>query len=171
MSSSPGEQCARFLASAAAYCDMKAMAISWRFSSWNLLARLEDARMVVAEGQRAEAAEEVEDLAAVLVDVVHALGALDLHLVEAEQLHEVELAGIDVSLNRSAIVVDVERLGVLDGQQRRLGRAGRASAGADMAGRRRHRDGLTSSVISSYSAGTLRGGRRGWPSFLARYSL
>ena len=56
------------------------------------LARLEDARMVVAEGQRAEAAEEIEDLAAVLVDVVHALGALDLHLVEAEQLHEMQLA-------------------------------------------------------------------------------
>ena len=74
---------------------MKAMAISWRFSSWNLLPRLEDARMVVAEGQRAEAAEEIEDLAAVLVDVEHAFGALDLDLVEAEQLHEMQLAGID----------------------------------------------------------------------------
>jgi hypothetical protein len=31
------------------------------------LPRRDDARMVVAEGQRAEAAEEIEDLAAVLV--------------------------------------------------------------------------------------------------------
>ena len=52
--------------------------------------------MVVAEGERAEAAEEIEDLAAVLVDVVHALGALDLDLVEAEQLHEMQLARVDV---------------------------------------------------------------------------
>jgi len=34
MSRSPGEQAAMLCASAAAYCDMKAMAISCRFSSW-----------------------------------------------------------------------------------------------------------------------------------------
>ena len=56
--------------------------------------------MVVAEGERAEAAEEIEDLAAVLVDVVHALGALDLDLVEAEQLHEMQLAGIEMRLEQ-----------------------------------------------------------------------
>ena len=77
-------------------------------------ARLEDARMVVAERQRAEAAEEVEDLAAVLVDVEHALGTLDLDLVEAEQLHEMQLAGIDVRLEQVGHARDVERLGVLD---------------------------------------------------------
>ena len=64
------------------------------------LARLEDARMVVAEGQRTEAAEEIEDLAAVLVDVEHALGTLDLDLVEAEQLHEMQLAGIEMRLEQ-----------------------------------------------------------------------
>ena len=63
-------------------------------------ARREDARMVVAEGERAEAAEEVEDRAAVLVDVVHALGALDDDLVEAEQLHEMQLARIDMGARR-----------------------------------------------------------------------
>ena len=57
-----------------------------------LPACFENARMVVAEGQRAEAAEEIEDLAAVLVDVEHALGAFDLDLVKAEQLHEMQLA-------------------------------------------------------------------------------
>lgn len=40
--------------------------------------------MVVAERQRTEAAEEIENLAAILIDVVHALGTLDLDLVEAE---------------------------------------------------------------------------------------
>jgi hypothetical protein len=41
---------------------MKAMAISCRFSSWNFLRAASNARMVVAEGQRAETAEEIEDL-------------------------------------------------------------------------------------------------------------
>ncbi len=36
MSRSPGEIAARLAASAEAYCDMNAMQISWRFSSWNL---------------------------------------------------------------------------------------------------------------------------------------
>ena len=81
--------------------------------------------MVVAEGQRAEAAEEIEDLAAVLVEVEHAFGALDLHLVEAEQLHEMQLAGIDVRLEQVGHARDVERLGVLDRQQIRLGDAAR----------------------------------------------
>ena len=130
MSRSPGEQAARLCASAAAYCDMKAMAISWRFSSWNFPARLENARMVVAEGQRAEAAEEIEDLAAVLVDVVHALGALDLHLVEAEQLHEMQLAGVDMRLEQVGHAGDVHRLRLLDRDQLRLG---------DAAGRQRRR--------------------------------
>ena len=70
--------------------------------------------MVVAEGQRAEAAEEIEDLAAVLVDVEHAFGALDLDLVEAEQLHEMQLARIDVRLEQVGHARDVDRLGLLD---------------------------------------------------------
>ena len=76
------------------------------------LARFENARMVVAEGQRAEAAEEVENLAAVLVDVVHALGAVDHDLVEAEQLHEMQLAGIEMRLEQLGHPRDVERLRV-----------------------------------------------------------
>ncbi len=79
--------------------------------------------MVVAEGQRAEAAEEVEDRAAVLVDVVHAFGALDLDLVEAEQLHEMQLARIDMRLEQighratsSALASStVSRFGLADG--------------------------------------------------------
>jgi hypothetical protein len=79
--------------------------------------------------ERPEAAEEVEDLPAVLVDVVHALGALDLHLVEAEQLHEVQLAGVQVALEQVGHPRHVERLGVLDREQRRLGELRRRQFG------------------------------------------
>ena len=47
--------------------------------------RRDDARMIMAEGKRPEAAEEVEDFPAGLVVIVHAFGTLDLDLVEAEQ--------------------------------------------------------------------------------------
>ena len=81
--------------------------------------------MVVAKGQRTEAAEEIEDLAAVLVDVEHALGALDLDLVEAEQLHEMQLTGIEVRLEQVGHASDIHRLGLLDTDQVGLGGGGR----------------------------------------------
>ena len=67
-----------------------------------LRARGEDARVIVPVGHRAEAAEEIEDRPVVLVVVVHALGALDEHLVEAEQLEEVQLPGVQVALEQLA---------------------------------------------------------------------
>lgn len=77
--------------------------------------------MVVTKGQRTETAEEVEDLAAVLVDVIHALGTLDLDLVEAQKLHEVILAGIEMRLEQVRHPLDIQRLGVFHGKKRRLG--------------------------------------------------
>ncbi len=85
-----------------------------------LLARRDDARMVVAEGQRPEAAEEIENLPAVLVDVVHAFGSLDLDLVEAEQLHEMQLAGVQVILEERRHVGDAHLLGLFHRHQVRL---------------------------------------------------
>jgi hypothetical protein len=65
-----------------------------------LLARLDDARMIVAQRQRTEAAEEIEDLPAILVGVIHSRRGLDLDLVETEKLHEMQLARIDVILEQ-----------------------------------------------------------------------
>eukprot|EP01035_Chromulina_nebulosa_P027134 gene27134-35641_t len=84
----------------------------------------DDARVVVAEGDRAEPAEEVEDLAAVLGDVVHALGAIDEDLVEAEQLQEMHLARVDVTGEELLHRLHVELLGLLDAVQLRAGRRG-----------------------------------------------
>ena len=81
--------------------------------------------MVVAEGQRAEATEEVEDLAAVLVDVEHAFGTFDLDLVKAQQLHEMQLAGVEMGLEQIGDAGNVQCLGLLDADQLGLGDAGR----------------------------------------------
>ena len=48
------------------------------------LPRREDARVIVAQGDGPETAEEVEDLVPVAVRVVHALGTVDQDVVEAE---------------------------------------------------------------------------------------
>ena len=64
--------------------------------------------------QRAEAAEEVEDLAAVAGVVVHALGTIDDDLVEAEQLHEMQLARIEVRREQIDDLLRRHRLGFLD---------------------------------------------------------
>ena len=96
MSRSPGETCARLCAERRRILRHERHRDLVPVLVLELLAGGEDARMVVAERQRAEAAEEIEDAAAVAGDVVHALGAIDDDLVEAEQLHEVQLAGIEV---------------------------------------------------------------------------
>ena len=123
--------------------------------------------MVVAEGERAEAAEEIEDPAAVLVEVEHALGALDLHLVEAEQLHEMQLARVDVRLEEVGHASDVERLGVIDGHEVRLRRRLRRerSARRRTGARRRRRAWSSWSSTRSYSAGTWQR-RPAWPLLL-----
>ena len=82
-----------------------------------LLSRRDDARMIVAESQRSETTEEIEDLPPGLVGVVHARGGFDLDLVEAQKLHEMQLAGIDVILEQLGHFGDRHRFRVRDGQQ------------------------------------------------------
>jgi hypothetical protein len=48
------------------------------------LARLDNTRVIMAESKRAEAAEEIENGAAVLVIVKHAFRTVDFHLVETQ---------------------------------------------------------------------------------------
>ncbi|CAM5200189.1 hypothetical protein BTHI11S_02081 [Bosea thiooxidans] len=86
-----------------------------------LLPRGDDARMVVPEGDRAEAAEEIEDPAAVPGDVVHALGAIDEDPVEAEQLQEMQLAGVEMRGEELLHLAGVELLGGLDADELRAG--------------------------------------------------
>ena len=82
-----------------------------------LLSRRDDARMIVAERQRSEAAEEIENLPSGLVGVVHARGGLDLDLVEAQKLHEMQLAGIDVILEQLRHFSNRHGLCIRNGQQ------------------------------------------------------
>ncbi len=86
-----------------------------------LLPGRDDARMVVAEGDRAETAEEIEDLAAILGDVVHPLGTVDEDLVEAEQLQEVKLAGIDMGCEELLYLRGIELLGSFHADELRPG--------------------------------------------------
>ncbi|MNV99500.1 hypothetical protein D3C71_1948720 [compost metagenome] len=73
--------------------------------------------MIVSESQRTEATEEIEDFPAVLVGVMHALGAFDLHLVKTEQLHEVELARIEMVLEGCGDIADRHGFRLFDRDQ------------------------------------------------------
>ncbi len=91
-------------------------------------ARREDARVVVPERERPVAAEEVEDLPPALVDVVHALGVIDDHAIEAEQPQQPELSRTDVVGHEVGDVLVAEVLGLLDAHEVGLGgRAHRAN--------------------------------------------
>src|SRR5690606_23159857 len=83
-----------------------------------------------------ETAEKIEDLAPVPVVVVHALGPLDQDLVEAEQLEEMILAGVQMPAEQIGRFGHAERLRVLDAQQVRL----------------RHQIGLRTHVIDTPSS-------------------
>ena len=128
----------------------------------------DDARMIVTMGERAETAEEIEDLPAVLVDVIHPLRLLDLHLVKAEQLHEVKLAGIDVILEEVRHRLDVEGLGLFDAQKVGFHRA----ATGRIQSRRFDRGSVEHFSMAPYSAGWIEAALgAGLPASLARYSL
>jgi hypothetical protein len=75
----------------------------------------------VAEADRAETAEEVEDFASVPIDVVHPLGALDQHAVKPEQLHEMQLPRVQMPIEQIRRLGNAQTLGLLDTQQVRMG--------------------------------------------------
>ena len=118
------------------------------------LASFDDARMIVAEGERSEPAKEVEDLTAVLIDVVHALRTLDFHAIEPEKLHEVELAWIEMRLEEVRHRGERHSLRILDGKKVRLQRFGYEGRWRDVnvhsAGSRTVR-GASSSRLARYS--------------------
>src|SRR5690606_25298718 len=78
--------------------------------------------MIVAESQRSEPAEEIENRAPVLVVIIHAFRAFDLHLMKAEQLHEMKLARIEVGSEQLGHPWQVERLRFAYSEQFRLWR-------------------------------------------------
>ncbi|MCY1231954.1 hypothetical protein D9M72_444210 [compost metagenome] len=130
-----------------------------------LLPRFKDARMVMAEGQRAEATEEIEDLAAVLVGVEHALGAFDLHLVEAKKLHKVKLSGIQMLLESRGDVADRHGLCLFHGDQFGLCHTTIERRGGNGDTVRYVQHG-----VSPHSAGTATAAVAAAPIFFARYS-
>jgi hypothetical protein len=93
-------------------------------------------RVVVAKGQRAEIRRRNRESCGRSGRVIHALGALDLDLVEAEQLHEMQLAGVDVRLEQVGHAGHVQRLGLLDVISSGFGVALHGASGAyDLAAR------------------------------------
>ena len=127
--------------------------------------------MVVAKGQRAETAEEVEDLSTVLVDVIHPLRALDLDLVEAQKLHEVKLAGVQMRLEQIGHPLDAQSLGIFHGEKIGFGDCPGCEFGCIHHGPCPFRIGLCHDGHGDlpYSAGTWLA-PTAWPDFLARYS-
>ena len=67
---------------------------------------LENARVIVSVGDRAESAEHVQDRAIVLIVVVHPFGALHQHLVETENLEVLELPWVQVFFEQRAYAFD-----------------------------------------------------------------
>ena len=55
-----------------------------------------DTWMIMTERQRAEPAEEIQDFLAVAGDVIHAFRVIDDDLVEPEQFHKMQLAGVQM---------------------------------------------------------------------------
>ncbi len=76
--------------------------------------------MIVARRQRAEPAKKIEDLTAVPVDVIHTLRTVDDDLVEAKQLHKVQLARIEMLDEQVRHRSRVQRLRFFDGDHVRL---------------------------------------------------
>jgi hypothetical protein len=58
---------------------------------------VQNAGMIMPQRQRSETAEEIKYSTAVLVIVIHSFRPFDLHLMEAEQFHEMKLSWVQMA--------------------------------------------------------------------------
>ena len=89
--------------------------------------------MIVAERERSKTAKEIEDLASISSEVVHAFSTVDDYVVETQQTHQAKLAWIEVLRKKIDNALTRKVLGIFHAQKVRLVNFG-VSAGIGFAG-------------------------------------
>src|SRR6476646_9528087 len=100
--------------------------------------------MIVAECERSKTAKEIEDLASISSEVIHAFSTVDDYVVKAQQTHQAKLAWIEVLRKKIDNTLTRKVLGIFHAQKVRLVNFG-VSAGIGFAGH--HGLNLVESII------------------------